>query len=71
MSGREESCELGIVGGVVLEVNGDKEIMGLCDPRRKLESDLDFIAFWTDVRDALNIFIDYHVPHIRATSEIP
>jgi hypothetical protein len=54
-------------GGVAIEINGDEEIMGLlrlCDPSRKLESDFDFIAFWTEVRDAVNIFVDHHIPHI-------
>jgi hypothetical protein len=63
MSVREEAGEMGIDGGVVIEVNGDEQIMGLlrlCDPRRKLESDTDFIAFWTDLRDAVNIFVDHH-----------
>jgi hypothetical protein len=47
MSVREDAREMGIDGGVVIEVNGDVKIMGLlrlCDPRRKLESDVDFIA---------------------------
>jgi ribonuclease HI len=74
MSVREDAREMGIDGGVVLEVNGDVKIMGLlrlCDPRGKLESDADFIAFWTDVRDVVNIFVDHHAPHIPATSGIP
>jgi hypothetical protein len=74
MSVREEAIELGIEGGVVIEVNGDQEIMGLlrlCDPRRKLESNLDFIAFWTDVRDALKIFVNHHVPHIPGPPKPP
>jgi hypothetical protein len=74
MSVREEAREMGIDGGVVIEVNGDVKIMGLLrlrDPRRKLESDVDFIAFWTDVRDAVNLFADHHAPHTPATSERP
>ena len=74
MSVREEAREMGIDGGVVIEVNGDEEIMGLlrlCDPRRKLESDTDFIAFWTDVRDAVNIFVDHHVHHISSAPAPP
>jgi hypothetical protein len=47
------------------------ELLRLCDPRRKLESDLDFVAFWTDVRDAVNIFVDHHVPHLPAASQAP
>jgi hypothetical protein len=65
---------MGIEGGVVIEVNADEDIMGLlrlCDPRRKLESDLDFVAFWTDVRDAVNMFVDHHVPHRPAASQAP
>jgi hypothetical protein len=39
-------------------------LLRLCDPRRKLESESDFIAFWTGVRDAVNTFVDHHVsPH--------
>jgi hypothetical protein len=71
---REEAREMGIDGGVEIEVNGDKEVMGLlrlCDPRRRLESDLDFIAFWTDVRDAVNNFVNLHVPHIPAAFTTP
>jgi hypothetical protein len=48
MSVREDAREMGIDGGAVIEVNGDVKIMELlrlCDPRRKLESDVDFIAF--------------------------
>jgi hypothetical protein len=37
-------------------------ILRLCDPRRKLESDSDFITFWTEVRDAVNTFVDRHPP---------
>jgi hypothetical protein len=68
---REEAIEMGIEGGVVIEVNADEDIMGLlrlCDPRRKLESDLDFV---TDMRDAVNIFVDHHIPHRPAASQAP
>jgi hypothetical protein len=71
---REEAREMGIYGGVMMEVNGDEEIMGLlrlCEPRRKLESDSDFIAFWMEMRDAVNIFVDHHTLHIPATSKSP
>ena len=71
---REEAREMGIDGGVEIEVHGDKEVMGLlrlCDPRRRLESDLDFIAFWTDVRDAVNNFVNLHLPHIQAAFTTP
>jgi hypothetical protein len=57
MTVREEAREMGIDEGVEIEVNGDEEVMRLlrlCNPRRRLESDSDFIAFWTDVRDAVN-----------------
>ena len=60
MTVRDEAREMGIDGGVEIKVNGDEEVMGLlrlCDPRRRLESDSDFIAFWTDVRDAVNNFV--------------
>jgi hypothetical protein len=61
----EEAREMGIEGGVVIEVNTDEEMMSilrLCDPRRKLESDSDFVTFWTEVRDAVNTFVVRHSP---------
>jgi hypothetical protein len=42
--------------------------MGLlrpCDPRRKLESDVDFIAFRTDVRDTVNSLRSSHPSDLR------
>lgn len=60
---------MGIGGGVVIEVNEVEEIMGilrLCDPRRKLESDSDFVEFWTEVRDAVNVFVNRYPQHILA-----
>ena len=44
----EEAEEMGIMGAVVMEVNEAQEIMHilrLCDPRRKLTSDSDFVEF--------------------------
>jgi hypothetical protein len=61
MTVREEATGMGIEGGVVIEVNEDETIMRLlrlCDPRRKLESDTDFLKFWMEVRDAVNTFIN-------------
>jgi hypothetical protein len=52
---------MGIEGGVVIEVNDDKiilQMLRLCDPRRKLESDTDFLEFWTELKDAVNAFVD-------------
>ena len=66
----EEAREMGIKGGVVIGVNENEEIMGLlrlCDPRRKLESDSDFVAFWTEVRDAVNTFVDHYPPRPHTT----
>lgn len=71
---RNEAEEMGIEGGVVIEINEDEEIMGLlrlCDPRRELESDSDFVAFWTEVRDAVTTFVDRHVPHSPVPSTNP
>jgi hypothetical protein len=61
MTVREEATGMGIEGGVVIEVNEDETVMRLfrlCDPRRKLESDTDFLKLWMEVRDAVNTFID-------------
>ena len=66
----EEARAMGIEGGVVIGVNENEEIMEmlrLCDPRRKLESDSDFVAFWTEVRDAVNTFVDRYPPHPHTT----
>jgi hypothetical protein len=72
MTVREEAREMGIDGGVEIVVNGDEEAMGLlslCDSRRRCDSD--FIAFWTDVRDAVNNFVNLHVSHIPAAFTTP
>ena len=68
MTVREEAREMGIEGGVVIEVNEDegiKRLLNLCDPRRKLESESDFVGFWTEVRDAVNTFVDRFSPFLH------
>ena len=69
----EEAEEMGIMGAVVIEVNEAQEIMDilrLCDPRRKLTSDSDFVEFWTEVRDAVSTFVNRHPLHSPPTSTL-
>lgn len=65
MSVGDEVRVMGIEGGSIIEVNGVEEIMRLlrlCDPRRKLASESDFVEFWSEVRDAVNIFVMLYPP---------
>jgi hypothetical protein len=48
MTVSEEAREIGIERGVVIDVNedeGEMRILRLCDPRRRLQSDSDFLTF--------------------------
>ena len=61
----EEAVEMGILNARVIEMNGDRTIMSiieLCDPRIKLESDQQFIEFWTRARLIIERFIAIHAP---------
>jgi hypothetical protein len=54
---------MGVIGGAVLEVNGDESVMAilrLCDPRTELGSKLEFIDFWIRARGAINAFLSEH-----------
>jgi hypothetical protein len=49
VSVEDEAAEMGVVGGAVLEVNGDESVMAilrLCDTRTEFLSELEFIDFW-------------------------
>jgi hypothetical protein len=55
--------EMGVTGGLVLEVNGDANIMAilrLCDPRTELGSESKFIDFWIRARSAIDAFLGKH-----------
>jgi hypothetical protein len=46
-----------------MEMNGDETVMGiieLCDPRRELGSEKQFIEFWTSARRAIDAFLAVH-----------
>ena len=61
----EEAIEMGILNARVIEINGDSTIMSIiemCDPRIKLESDQQFIEFWTRARLVIERFIAIHAP---------
>jgi hypothetical protein len=72
MSLSEEAREMGIEGGAAIEVNEDEgvtRILRLCDPRRSLQSDSDFLTFWTEVRDVVGAFVERHPPlHPKPTT---
>jgi hypothetical protein len=68
----DEAAEMGITGARVIELNGDQTIMGiieLCDPRILLESESEFVEFWTKARRVIDIFITTHVPRPSSTQE--
>jgi hypothetical protein len=53
----DEAAEMGVIGGAVLEVNGDESVMAilrLCDPRTELGSEVEFIDFWIRARGAID-----------------
>jgi hypothetical protein len=59
----DEAAELGVIGGAVLEVNGDESVMAvlrLCDSRTELGSELEFIDFWIRARGAIDAFLCEH-----------
>jgi hypothetical protein len=61
----EDATDMGMPGARVLEMNGDETIMGiieLCDPRIKLDSEPQFIEFWTRARIAIEKFVAAHGP---------
>jgi hypothetical protein len=60
-----DAADMGMSGAQVLEMNGDETIMGiieLCDPRVQLDSELQFIDFWTSARVAIEKFMAVHGP---------
>jgi hypothetical protein len=65
MTVMEEARDMGIEGAVVVVLNEDvmvMELLWLCDPRRKLESDSEFLQLSSEVRDAVNVFVDLYPP---------
>jgi hypothetical protein len=63
LSVADEAVEMGVTGGVVLEVNGDESIMAilrLCDPRIELGLESEFIDFWIRARSAIDTFLGKH-----------
>jgi hypothetical protein len=60
LSVADEAVEMGVTGGVVLEVNGDESIMAilrLCDPRTELGAESEFIDSWIRARSAIDAFL--------------
>ena len=66
MSVEEEVRGMGIEGIRVVEVNGDervRDILRLCDPRREMLTETDFVKFWTEVRSAVASFLHPYITH--------
>lgn len=66
----EAATEMGFSGAVVVDMNELESVMDilrLCDPRTVLESESDFISFWTKARRAISSFLSshpqQHTPH--------
>jgi hypothetical protein len=62
----------GIVGTV--EVNGDESMMGvlrLCDPRRKMTTESDFMVFWSEVSMESDVVKLHHlIRYLRSTLDL-
>jgi hypothetical protein len=61
----EDAADMGMPGVRVVDMNGDDTIMGiveLCDPRIVLDSEPQFIEFWTNARLAIERFLAVHRP---------
>jgi hypothetical protein len=72
LSVADEASEMGVTGGgAVVEVNGDENILRLCDPRAELRTELDFIDFWTRARSAIDIFLSLHKHAPTSTNSPP
>ena len=68
----EEAAEMGIIGARVIEMNGDESIMSiikLCDPRVVVETESEFVEFWTRARRVIEVFIATHVPRSQSRKE--
>ena len=66
----EEVRSMGIEGVQIVEVNGEESVMGvlrLCDPRRILVTEADFISFWSEARGAVTKFLHTHNTHTPET----
>ena len=66
MSVEEEVRGMGIEGVRVVEINGDERVMDilrLCDPRREMLTETDFVKFWTEVRSAVASFLHPYITH--------
>jgi hypothetical protein len=62
-----EAEEMGMKGVGVVEMGADPSVRGvieLCDPRRELSSESQFIDFWMRARSAIGLFMTthYHPP---------
>jgi hypothetical protein len=59
----DEAAEMGMQGVRVVEMNGDETVMDiveLCDPRREIGSEKQFIEFWNSARRAIDAFLAVH-----------
>ena len=62
----EEARSMGVEGVQIVDVNGNEsvmEVLRLCDPRRVLTTEADFISFWSEVRGAVAKFLYIHHTH--------
>lgn len=65
MSILEEAGAMGVRGAEVVEIDGDEDIISilkLCDPRRELQSEDEFVGFWSTARQSIDSFLRRH-PH--------
>ena len=68
MTLEDEARSMGMKETDLVEVNGDEsmmEVLRLCDPRRKLETEDEFVRFWSDVRKSIANFLHVHPTYPR------
>ena len=59
----EEAGSMGISGVRMVDIDGDDSfarILRLCDPRKELLSEEEFISFWSSARSAIDSFLLTH-----------
>jgi hypothetical protein len=60
----EEAAIMGLGKVETVEVNGNTSMMrvlGMCDPRRRMSTEEEFVTFWSETREALADFLDIHI----------
>jgi hypothetical protein len=70
----EEAARMGLGKVETVEVNGNNSMMrvlGMCDPRRKMSTEEEFVIFWSETRAAISNFLDTHIkPNAKTATQM-